>query len=329
MKEDNILNVNTISEKKKIIIYVLRDTTEEAQCQYKSFPACFSRPQCTTFTLVAVHKHMSAILPTLTHTHTRRHTHSRTNREQTLFISLLPNSKWQLQFIFPPFSSSLPFFPHVPHWRPLCGEADAAALHADLQAVRGLAAGVHDAAVHVTRAAAVVTQIVGAAAAAAAGLGAAGAAGGLCCHHVAQRQELAGQTGQDAVDAAVWGRRRWEDFEGNIFWKLIEKQGKTGKSARTAEWRGQIFAKESQELFVSGSRRNEKISQKKKNYAKPRTWDPAERKKIQRTAPPPPHQPPHPSVLINGLLNNCSIIMQTARLITQETISHKSKRLSR
>lgn len=108
--------------------------------------------------------------------------------------------------------------PHVPHWRPLCGEADAAALHANLQAVRGLAAGVHDAAVHVAGAAAVVSQVVGAAAAAAAGLGAAGAAGGLRRHHVAQHQELAGQAGQDAVDAAVWRRCQREEFQGeNIF----------------------------------------------------------------------------------------------------------------
>lgn len=85
---------------------------------------------------------------------------------------------------------------------PLCGEADAAALHTDLQAVRRLAAGVHDAAVHVAGAAAVVAQVVGAAAAAA-GLRGAGAARGLRRHHVAERQELAEEAGQDAVDAAV------------------------------------------------------------------------------------------------------------------------------
>lgn len=49
----------------------------------------------------------------------------------------------------------------------LCGEAYAAALHTDFQAIRGFAAGIHDAAVHVTRAVAVVAQVVGAAAAAA------------------------------------------------------------------------------------------------------------------------------------------------------------------
>jgi len=85
----------------------------------------------------------------------------------------------------------------------LCGEADAAALHADLQAIRRLAAGVHEATVHVTGAVAVVGQVVGAAAAAA-GLRGAGAARGLRRHHVAKRQELAEQAGQDAVDAAVW-----------------------------------------------------------------------------------------------------------------------------
>lgn len=86
----------------------------------------------------------------------------------------------------------------------LCGEADPAALHADLQAIRRLAAGVHDAAVHVAGTAAVVAQFLGAAAAAAAGLGRAGAARGLRHHHVAKCQELTKQAGQDAVDAAVW-----------------------------------------------------------------------------------------------------------------------------
>lgn len=88
----------------------------------------------------------------------------------------------------------------------LCGEADPAALHADFQAIRRLAAGVHDAAVHVAGAAAVVAQLLGAAAAAAAGLGRAGAARGLRHHHVAKSQELAKEAGQDAVDAAVWVR---------------------------------------------------------------------------------------------------------------------------
>lgn len=49
----------------------------------------------------------------------------------------------------------------------LCRETDAAALHANLQAVGGLAAGVHDAAVHVAWAVAVVAQVVCTAAAAA------------------------------------------------------------------------------------------------------------------------------------------------------------------
>lgn len=86
---------------------------------------------------------------------------------------------------------------------PLCGEADPAALHADLQAVGGLAAGVHDAAVHVAGAVAVVAQVV--AAATAAGLRAADPAGRLRHHHVAQGEELAEQAGQDAVHAAVFG----------------------------------------------------------------------------------------------------------------------------
>lgn len=88
----------------------------------------------------------------------------------------------------------------------LCGKADATALHADFQAIRGLTAGVHNAAIHVARAAAVVAQFIGAAAAAAASLGRAGSARGLCHHHVAKCQELAKQAGQDAVDAAVWFR---------------------------------------------------------------------------------------------------------------------------
>lgn len=89
------------------------------------------------------------------------------------------------------------------HRSSLCGEADATALHTDFQAIGGLAAGIHDAAVHVTGAVAVVAQVVGAAAAAAS-LGCARAARGLRRHHVAKCQELAEQAGQDAVDAAVW-----------------------------------------------------------------------------------------------------------------------------
>lgn len=85
----------------------------------------------------------------------------------------------------------------------LCRKADAATLHADFQAVGGFAAGVHDAAVHVAGAVAVVPEVV-VAAAAAAGLRRARAAGGLGHHYVAQGEELAEQAGQDAVNAAVW-----------------------------------------------------------------------------------------------------------------------------
>lgn len=85
----------------------------------------------------------------------------------------------------------------------LCGEADAAALHTDFQAIRRLAAGIHDAAVHVTGAVAVIAQVVGAAATTAS-LRRACAARGLGHHHVAKRQELAEKAGQDAVNAAVF-----------------------------------------------------------------------------------------------------------------------------
>lgn len=85
----------------------------------------------------------------------------------------------------------------------LCGEADPAAFHTDFQAIRGLAAGVHDATVHVTGAVAVVAQVVSTAAAAAS-LRCARAARSLGHHHVAKCQELTEKTGQDAVNAAVW-----------------------------------------------------------------------------------------------------------------------------
>ena len=88
------------------------------------------------------------------------------------------------------------------------GEAQPTALHADLQAVGRLAAGVQDAAVQVAGQVAV-GALAGAAAAAAEArvLGAAGAARGAVQDDVAQRQELAEQAGQDAVDAAVCGGR--------------------------------------------------------------------------------------------------------------------------
>lgn len=95
-------------------------------------------------------------------------------------------------------------FPHV---LCLCGEADAAALHADLQAVGGFAAGVHDSTVHVTGAVAVVSEVIRATATAAR-LRCARATGRLCNHHVTQGQELTEQARQDAVHAAVF-RKRW------------------------------------------------------------------------------------------------------------------------
>lgn len=85
----------------------------------------------------------------------------------------------------------------------LCGEADPTAFHTDFQAIRGLAAGVHDAAVHVTGTVAVVAQVVSTAAAAAS-LRCARSARSLGHHHVAKCQELAEKAGQDAVNAAVW-----------------------------------------------------------------------------------------------------------------------------
>lgn len=85
----------------------------------------------------------------------------------------------------------------------LCGEADATALHADLQAIGRLAAGVHDATVHVTGAVAVVAEVI-TATAAAARLRCARAARRLSNHHVTQSQELTEQAGQDAVHTAVF-----------------------------------------------------------------------------------------------------------------------------
>lgn len=87
------------------------------------------------------------------------------------------------------------------------GETEPTALHANLQAVGGLAAGIHDAAVQVAGQVTVGTLAGPAAAAAEAGvLGAAGAAGGAVQDDVAERQELTEQTGQDAVDAAICGQ---------------------------------------------------------------------------------------------------------------------------
>lgn len=93
-------------------------------------------------------------------------------------------------------------------------EAEATALHAYLEAVGRLAAGVNDAAVHVTGQVAV-AALVGAAAAAEAGLlRGAGAAGGTVQHDVAESQELTEEAGEDAVDAAVWGGRDRERVGG-------------------------------------------------------------------------------------------------------------------
>lgn len=85
-------------------------------------------------------------------------------------------------------------------------EAEAAALHADLQAVGGLAAGVDDAAVHVAGQVAVAALLRRAAAAEARVVAHARAAGGTVQHDVAQGEELAEEAGQDTVNAAVWVR---------------------------------------------------------------------------------------------------------------------------
>lgn len=140
--------------------------------------------------------------------------HPRLNHNTQLYSPLNPQTLVRFFFLdeawpHKPFPSVLPSRVdgakcRLPQKASLCGEADPAALHADFQAIRRLAAGVHDAAVHVAGTAAVVAQFLGAAAAAAADLGRAGAARGLRHHHVAKGQELAKQAGQDAVDAAVW-----------------------------------------------------------------------------------------------------------------------------
>lgn len=83
------------------------------------------------------------------------------------------------------------------------GEAEAAALHADLQAVRRLAAGVDDATVHVTGQVTVAALLRRAAAAETRVVSGAGAAGGTVQHDVAQSEELTEEAGQNTVNTAV------------------------------------------------------------------------------------------------------------------------------
>lgn len=147
----------------------------------------------THWTVIAIHKHTS----TISHTHTSTHAFH-------LFVS---------EFNVTASASFYSFFQGPTHRTPqqtsapasLCREADATALHTDFQAIWGLAAGIHDATVHVTGAVAVIAQVISAAAAAAS-LRRACTTWGLRHHHVAKCQELTKQAGQDAVDAAVWVR---------------------------------------------------------------------------------------------------------------------------
>lgn len=88
------------------------------------------------------------------------------------------------------------------------GETEAAALHADLQAVRRLAAGVDDATVHVTGQVTVAALLRRTAAAETRVVSGAGAAGGTVQHDVAQSEELTEEAGQNTVNAAVWGKKR-------------------------------------------------------------------------------------------------------------------------
>lgn len=82
-------------------------------------------------------------------------------------------------------------------------EAKAAALHADLQTVGRLAAGVDDPTVHIAGQVTVPTLLGNAAAAEARIVPRARAARGTVQHDVTEGQELAEQAGQDAVHAAV------------------------------------------------------------------------------------------------------------------------------
>lgn len=90
------------------------------------------------------------------------------------------------------------------------GEAKAAALHADLQAVCRLTAGVDDATVHVTRQVTVTTLLRHTAAAETGVVTRAGAAGGAVQHDVTQSQELTEEAGQNTVNTAVWRGRAAE-----------------------------------------------------------------------------------------------------------------------
>lgn len=94
---------------------------------------------------------------------------------------------------------------------------------------------------------------------------------------------------------------------------------KIKESARTAEDGGgskYLQRKAGQCVLVGATGRGKK---RKKNICKAENGRPGRKeensKKRTTTSP--------PSVLINGLLNNCGIIMQTARLIAQETISQE------
>lgn len=83
------------------------------------------------------------------------------------------------------------------------GEAEAAALHADLQAVCGLTASVDDATVHVAGQVTVATLLRRTAAAETRVVPRTGAAGGTVQHNVAQSQELTEEAGQNTVNTAV------------------------------------------------------------------------------------------------------------------------------
>lgn len=86
---------------------------------------------------------------------------------------------------------------------PSGGEAKAAALHTDLQAVCRLAAGIDDAAVHVAGQVTVATLLRRTAAAETRVIPCTGAAGGTVQHNVTQSQELAEEAGQNTVNTAV------------------------------------------------------------------------------------------------------------------------------
>lgn len=297
-------------------MYIPWDTADEAQCQDKSSPACFSRPQSTTL-------HLWQSTNTRTHAEKKKKHFAHKSRTDPFHQSVAKFKVAAAIYLFPLRLLLRLFLRRSSHTSCLGGPYVGKQMPQHSMQISRQSDD--------SQQASMMPQSMS--------QGPLQSSPRSSAPQQQQQQASAPQASQEACAATMLhsarnsqnrqARMQWTQQSGvKVNEKILKKEKKSyffnwfQSKRKQLQRRWQIFAEESWYCLLVA------VTGRKKKYAKLWTWDPEEKKNIQRSALQ-PHPPHSPSVLINGLLNNCSIIMQTARLITQETISHKSKRLSR